>query len=120
MPTHTVKIYYYRNANTLPGNVLMDITFHARVTKELMEKYHVLMYEYRDTVENENDINEYLKSICSKFSDDYRNPLSVFVSESNQQRVRESETHTSIAIGDIIEVDHICYVVRNIGFEKIK
>lgn len=117
----SVKIYYYSKFRSIPPHIFSEIASFGHVTKELMEKYHVLVYEYEDTVPTTDFYPlEYIDRIYTKFNKYEENPLSGLVSSTNQKRIEDLDTHTSMSIGDIIQLDQDMYTVTQFNFVKIE
>lgn len=120
MSTIKVKIYYYARLDSMSENVWSDILVFGKVTKKIMERWHVLIYEFEDIKDDDSTTDEYLDSVYSKFNSNDKNPLSIFNSPTRQKIIKELQTHTSMSIGDIVEVDGTMYVVNQFGFKKIE
>lgn len=87
--------------------------------KSLTKK--ALSENYVDTYTGEQD-NESLETIFERFNS-MENPLGTDI---NQQKIRKEGTHTSMSVGDIVEITEAIdeekiglWIVASIGFQKI-
>lgn len=87
------------------------------VAKEFFEKYWVDMDE-EEYIESDADVKTELEKIFAKYNQYGSNPLSA--DNGGQDKVRSKGVHTSMSIGDMIEVDGQTYMVASTGFKKVK
>lgn len=76
-------------------------------------KYENVYEEDVSKVILNNNINNYLEKIFQKFNSN-ENPLI------GSKLIREKVKHTSMSVGDVIELNNIMYVVTFCGFKEIK
>ena len=66
------------------------------------------------------------KALMTKFNSDYRNPLSAHSGKEGQafqEKIKDNEInviHTSMSIGDVIQIDNNYYLVDLGGFTKLE
>ena len=121
--TYKVKIYYYKN--TLPEELQLNLMMMSR---KYLDKYFesdrfdldknyikVMKYTLNKDEMKEYSIEVLLEEIFQKFNSE-KNPLN---SEKNQNFIINNRLHTSMSLGDIIEINSDKYCVQQIGFYKI-
>lgn len=105
-----ITIYYYKKLNP---NIYFQKELKKLFSDNFMENYvHMISY-LENAKETDNKI--LANKIFFKFNSD-NNPLS---SDEYQRFIIENRLHTSMSVGDIIEINKNKYVVLEIGFYKI-
>ena len=117
MTQKNITVYYQKDWNP-----------YAKYTEDF-SKTHTKVFEGTITnVENQEDV-------FSAFNNDYANPLS-YTNETNkvcvigdgygsgkdfQQAMKDDKVecgHTSMSVGDIVEIDGVCFLCQDFGWHK--
>jgi hypothetical protein len=88
--SHEVKIYYYSS------------------------KYYVCLYEFRTDIKEE--IMIFLEKLFARFNSE-ENPL---CAPKYQEKIKSFLSHTSMSVGDVVQIDNDYYVINGIGFKKLE
>lgn len=106
-----VSIYYYTNIETIPKEAIYDIVFVGNVSKDMILKYHKVVYS--EKLES-NNVPEYLESLFARFNSDTDNPLNM-----QQDKIKQLSTHTSMCVGDVVKIGDTYYACGIMGFKEI-
>ena len=125
--SHEVRLYFYSyvkagvDRKTGKGEGLLEISriMSGKVLKDDIKKYHIRIYKFF-TNEQENamiqeNVMIFLEEMFAKFNSE-ENPLSAL---KYQKKIKEMLAHTSMNVGDVIQIDNDYYVVKGMGFKKL-
>jgi hypothetical protein len=112
----TIKIMYYNVDNST--NV--DIMIHGNVDSMMLSKTHMEVYR-EENVKIPEKRNELLEGLFGRFN----GVDSPMLSLNKQRFIRKYRLHTSISVGDVVEISIIgcnkeLWVCKMIGWNKLK
>lgn len=124
---HTIRLHFYSHKKlgfdadghcsdmSNIGRIML-----GNVTVKDVKKYHVRIYKYETLIEDETLINDkiyaYLEGLFMRFNSE-DNPLSA---SEYQKKIKKFLSHTSMSVGDVVQIDDDYYVVAGVGFKKLK
>ena len=109
----TINIYYPSHSKNIEMSALTRIIM-AKIEVSDLNKYYECIYSYTSNIQV-NDIDIYLEHIFELFNSD-NNPLSA---PKYQTIIKNLKAHTSMSVGDVIQVDDNYYVVDGLGFKEL-
>lgn len=114
-----VKIHYLCHQNNLPSDFLIKLYIKPTITREIFDEFYKSIYDEilpnNINLNNENEIMDYIENLFFTFNSD-NNPLS---SPNIQKKLKEFNSHTSMSMGDIVQINNDYYMVAGVGFNKI-
>jgi hypothetical protein len=107
-----IIIYYYKSPN-------VSLMLYGDVKKEEMNKTHVEVY--RDIVEFPINFSilDALEDLFCRFNDYETNPLSYDHSPKKQEFIKHNSLHTSMSVGDAVQINNEIWACKMQGWEKI-
>lgn len=109
-----IRIYYPCHSKNITHDFLIKTMITPNIKIEDLDKYYECIYSYETEIKKKC-INEYLENIFEKFNSE-ENPLST---PEYQDKIKSLLTHTSMSVGDVVQIDDSYYVVSVIGFKKL-
>lgn len=117
MKSH-ISIYYPCYTNDQPQTFLVKRFINpTEITKEEFTKYYKLIYQFEHQFQPDelDSKHEFLETIFSRFNSD-DNPLST---KDYQNKIKDLKAHTSMSMGDVVQIDSSYYMVAGMGFEPV-
>lgn len=99
------KLYYWKN-----GHILLVFNT-DKITRENMKETHVEMPINLEVSTPEDAF------VIFNDAGIVENPLST---PENQQFIRNAGTHTSMSVGDIVEIKGVMYLCEDIGWRELR
>lgn len=106
-----VGIWYLKTGNFNDVNYVYMFSLGKGVKKENLNTTHVKIYE----ILTQMDLDNYLEHCFSRFNSD-NNPL---LEEPYQKFIKENKLHTSLSVGDVIQLEDKFYVCKGFGWEEL-
>jgi hypothetical protein len=111
-----IKIHYICDYGSLPKDALCRILAQGKTSKEDLSQYSKCVWEEKvNQADMNHDVTSILEGIFQLFNS-AENPLAM---SNKQQFIRDNKIHTSMSVGDIVQIDDVYWVVSGCGFQRM-
>lgn len=111
-----IKAWYRKYTNSVDA---INVLFCSKAVEIIPEKTHICLPVTLSTSENFSEVDHCLSHAFMYFN--WTMPHGEAIAESIQPFVRDNKIHTSMSVGDVIELvdTQEFYLVESVGFRKL-
>lgn len=119
MTDQKLKVHYIRDYNAIPKNVLIRTLLLGKTERSDLNVYTDCVWEETINIPKHLSDIDFLDEIYNKFNSFSDNPLGASKNPAKQEYLKDKRLHTSMSVGDVVQIDDKYWVIRGSGFAQI-